>query len=148
MKTIRLADLEAEVREVPDPSKTARRAARLVFTVRMGVATGSGFAIRKRGGRTLIVTSFHVIADGFVRGLREVEVTRDDLTYAGTVIDVSEDDDLAVISVEKKLPTISLLEQRPRIGEPVLVLGSPTVSAAPSPPASFRRSTRSSTPAT
>lgn len=120
-----LAILEAEVREVPDPSQTARRAARSVFTVRMGPATGSGFAVRKKGGRTLIVTNYHVIADGFVRGLREVEVTRDDLTYAGTVTDVSEDDDLAVIAVEKKLPTISLLQQRPRIGEPVLVLGSP-----------------------
>ena len=50
---------------------------------------------------------------------------RAELTYNGTIIDASESNDLAVISVGGRLPVLDLMKRRPAIGEPVLVLGSP-----------------------
>lgn len=121
----RLTTLESDVNGQPDIPGTAKTASKSVFTIEVTDGSGSGFAVAHDGGSTLLVTNFHVVSQTYVNGGREVAVRRGGLTYGGTIIDASESNDLAVISVPRRLPVLDLVKRRPAIGEPVLVLGSP-----------------------
>jgi len=121
---VRLDQLEAVI-DKPDASAIAKRASKSVFTIEGADGTGSGFAVISDQGLTRLVTNFHVISDGYVNGDRRVEVRRAGMTYRGSVTDVSESNDLAVVTVSAELPVIPIAAGRPRIGEPVLALGSP-----------------------
>jgi putative serine protease PepD len=121
----RLAALESELNDQPNVPRTAKTASKSVFTIEVPDASGSGFAVAHEAGRTVVVTNFHVVARTYVNGGREVAVRREGLTYDGTIIDASESNDLAVISVRGHLPVLDLVKDSPTIGEPVLALGSP-----------------------
>ena len=121
----RLTVLEATVNDQPDIPRTARTASKSVFTIGVGGGSGSGFAVAHEGGGTVLVTNFHVVSRTYVNGGREVAVRRAGSSYDGTIVDASESNDLAFISVPQRLPVLDLVERRPAIGEPVLVLGSP-----------------------
>jgi putative serine protease PepD len=121
---VRLDQLES-VNDKPDASAIAKRASKSVFTIEDANSTGSGFVVSSGQGLTRLVTNFHVISDGYVNGDRRVEVRRAGMTYRGSVTDVSESNDLAVVTVSAELPVLPIAAGRPHIGEPVLALGSP-----------------------
>lgn len=121
----RLSGVEGEVEKQPNLPAIAKQASRSVYTVDLAGGTGSAFAVARSGRSTLLVTNFHVVAQAYLNGDRDVQVLRGDLTYSGTVTEVSESNDLAVITVPNRLPTLELQHRRPSIGESVLALGSP-----------------------
>ena len=121
----RLGALEAELRKQPSAAATAKTTARSVFTIVTDDGSGSGFVVAGTPGRADVVTNFHVVAESYLNGDGTVEVVRGDLTYTGQVTDVSESNDLALITVPNRLPALNIGDRRPAIGAPVLVLGSP-----------------------
>lgn len=121
----RLATLETDLSDQPDTAATAKTAARSVFTINASNGSGSGFVVATSRRSTTLVTNFHVVAQTYVNGGRTVEVSRGDLTYTGSISDASESNDLAVITVSRRLPALQIADRKPAIGEPVLVLGSP-----------------------
>ena len=120
-----VAGLRAELNEAPDSSAVVKAAARSVFTVLTDAGSGSGFVVTNRGGRAQMVTNFHVVAAGYLDGDRTVSVQRGDVKYRGRVVEVSEGNDLAVIEVHRRLPSLPIADRRPAVGDALLVLGSP-----------------------
>lgn len=121
----RLGALETDLSEQPNTAATAKAASRSVFTIVTAQGNGSGFVVRSTGGSADLVTNFHVVAETYLNGGRTVDVARNDLTYTGRITDVSESNDLALITVSSRLLTLDIAGHRPAIGDPVLVLGSP-----------------------
>lgn len=121
----RVTAIEARFRNAPKASATIGRAAKSVFTVITEHGTGSGWVARTNGDGADLVTNFHVISETYVNGGRTVKVKRGALTYTGHISVVSESDDLALISVDESIPRLSVAPERPAIGDPLLVLGSP-----------------------
>ena len=120
-----VAGLRAELNEAPDSSAVVKAAARSVFTVLTDAGSGSGFVVTNRGGQAQMVTNFHVVAAGYLDGDRTVSVQRGDVKYRGRVVEVSEGNDLAVIEVHRRLPSLPIADRRPAVGDALLVLGSP-----------------------
>lgn len=117
--------LQAQLDQAPDDSAVVKAAARSVFTILTPFGSGSGFVATNRNGHALVVTNFHVIASGYLDGDRTVTVQRDQHSWTGRVIEVSEGDDLAVISLARRLPALPVADRRPAVGDALLVLGSP-----------------------
>jgi putative serine protease PepD len=121
----RVRALEKDLSGQPDTAATAKTASRSVFTIVTAQGNGSGFVVRSGNGSARLVTNFHVVAETFLNGGRTVDVVRKDRTYSGRIIDVSEANDLALITVPSSLPALDVAKRRPDIGDPVLALGSP-----------------------
>lgn len=121
----RLASAEAQLNAHPATAKLVAAARTSVFTILTDEGTGSGWVATASAGKSILVTNFHVVSDGWINGDRSVKVRRGDRTYDGTIIDVAEANDLALIQVTQMLPTLALSGQRPRVGDAVLALGSP-----------------------
>lgn len=117
--------LRQELSQQPDHAGVIKKASRSVVTVISRSGSGSGFVASSDAGSARIVTNFHVVADAYVNGERDVELKRNEETYTGSVTEVSEHNDLAVITVDRSLPSLPLDQQRPRVGDPLFVLGSP-----------------------
>jgi putative serine protease PepD len=123
--TTRTGALETQLSSQPDAAATARRAAKAVFTVVTAQGSGSGFVVSSSTDEARLVTNFHVVAETYVNGGRAVKVRRGDQTYDAKIVDVSEANDLALVAVARELPTLSIRQERPAVGAPLLVLGSP-----------------------
>lgn len=121
----RISSLEGDFKSQPDAPQTAKIAARSVFTVTTADGRGSAFVVTAQRRSSRLVTNFHVVSETYVNGGRDVKIKRGRLAYPGRIVDVSEANDLALITVSAPLPALQLESQRPQIGEPVLVLGSP-----------------------
>ncbi|MBW3573679.1 MAG: trypsin-like peptidase domain-containing protein [Actinobacteria bacterium] len=122
--TERLAALEGEASRSLDSTEVAERARASVFTVVSATGRGSAWVIESDGVRSRLVTNLHVVGLGAVPGSR-VQVVREDLRLDGEVLVTDESRDLAVVVVDHDLPTLPTAGDRPRVGEPVLVIGSP-----------------------
>lgn len=121
----RVAALEAGQSEIPDLAETVAATKDSVWTILTETGVGSGWVATSDGETSSLVTNYHVIEDDFERGRREVEVVQESRSLSGRVIAVDEDEDLALIEVEGELPTLELATTGARVGDPVLVLGSP-----------------------
>lgn len=121
----RLAKLESKVNGRPDPAVIARKSAPSVFTVGTDAGTGSGFIASADGNSSELVTNYHVIAKTYARGGRSVRITRGKLTYTGRITRVSQVEDLALVTLPRKLAVLPIATKRSAVGAPVLVLGSP-----------------------
>ena len=121
----RLGALEAKVGEQPDLPKVASAVQPSVFTIRTGRGLGSGFVLRSGGGRSTLVTNLHVVDDAWTSPTREVAVANEGRRLTGTVQRVVEDRDLALIEVAADLPALARATTAPKVGDPVLAIGSP-----------------------
>ena len=121
----RLGQLEAKVGDQPDLPKVASAVQPSVFTIRTAGGLGSGFVLRRTPGRSTIVTNFHVVEDAWRTSAREVSVANDERQLQGTVQRVDEDQDLALVEVAVELPSLERATAAPKVGDPVLAIGSP-----------------------
>jgi putative serine protease PepD len=126
----RIAALESELANEPDLASIAKQARRSVFTVEaidsLGASTslGSGFVVEADVSRSILLTNYHVIAEAVSTGGR-IKIRRQDLTFAASVIATNEDVDLAAIEVAEGLPALTVDADRPKVGDSVVVVGSP-----------------------
>ena len=120
----RVAELEAEAADRPDPVEIAERVRGSVFTVVSTSGRGSAWVAAREGGRSLLVTNNHVVGTGARPGT-VVSVIREDLRVDGEVLRVDPERDLAVVSVDRDLPALTVAGRAPEVGAPVLVVGSP-----------------------
>ena len=109
----------------PATAKVAKQSAPSVFTIYTDAALGSGWVVSSDGATSELLTNYHVVKDDYRTGDTSVEVRRRGESYPGEIVDVSEANDLAVIRVHHALPALTLHRNRARVGDPVLVLGSP-----------------------
>ncbi|GAA3457228.1 S1C family serine protease [Dactylosporangium matsuzakiense] len=97
-----------------------------VFRVSTKYAIGTGFAIGKSsGGGTNLITNYHVVADAYEKGEKDVSLERTDQRFPGKIVEVHPDKDLAVLHTEEEFAKLSAAAAAPKVGEPVLVIGSP-----------------------
>lgn len=120
----RLAVLEAEAAARPDPIATAERVRQSVFTIISSGGRGSAWVVGVEDGRSLLVTNNHVVGSEARPGTT-VTVIREELRVEGEVVRTDGERDLAVVAVEEDLPSLPVADEVPRVGEPVLVVGSP-----------------------
>ncbi len=118
----RVAALEDQ--RPPDPADVAEQARASVFTIVGAIGRGSAWVVGTEEGRSRLVTNFHVIGAGRGPGTR-VEVVREEQRLDGEVVVVDEQRDLAVVAVAHELQPLPIAEVEARVGDPVIVIGSP-----------------------
>lgn len=123
--THRVNELDNERDRQADSRTALADARRSVFTILTGSGSGSGFVVRSTAHRSELITNFHVVAEGYVNGDREVKVRRNNQTLDGTITDASESNDLAVIRIHESFPALRFADEEPSVGDPVMALGSP-----------------------
>lgn len=105
----------------------ARRVLKSVFTIETETAYGSGFAGWVDGGRLVIVTADHVIADD---GDGRVAIVRKGGSWGGEVVARDPKNDLAAVRIDARPAGAAPLwprahRNRPRQGDELLLVGSP-----------------------
>src|SRR5262245_44473820 len=125
----RVSDLEASAKSDINPTELADQALRSVFTIEargpLGGSLGSGWVISAEGPGSTLITNFHVVEVAWSTGLTDVRVRQGDLTYPGTIARVDQADDLALITVQTELHALQVDQAKPRVGAPLVVIGSP-----------------------
>jgi len=122
----RLAALDEHSRQAFDPRAVAASALPSVFLVVAGDFSGSAFAIGKpQGGRTRILTAYHVVESVWTAGRTTVGLERDGKNYRATIVDVSPTHDLALLTVAAKINGIAATRTKLTSGEQILVVGAP-----------------------
>ena len=120
----RLGELEADAAAAPDPVATAERVKESVFTIISSTGRGSAWVGAVEEGRSLLVTNNHVVGQEARPG-SVVTVVREEVRMEGEVLRIDEGRDLAVVAVDEVFPPLDMADDSPRVGEPVLVVGSP-----------------------
>lgn len=120
-----VASLQARVDAQPDWIVTARNVEPSVFTIETAYGLGSGWVARSGASGSELVTNFHVVGEAWSAGKVTVDVKQGDRTLAGTIARVDPNDDLAVIRVAERLPSLTTAHSRPAIGQTVMAVGSP-----------------------
>ena len=121
----RIDGIQAHVAQQSDWSRLAARVEPSVYTISTAAGLGSGWVVRSDVGGSDLVTNLHVVADALAAGTQTVDVIQGDRTLRGTVVRTDRTDDLAVVHVGERLPPLSAAGSRPRLGEMVMVVGSP-----------------------
>lgn len=121
----RLTDLEAEVFDRPGAAETADRATASVYTIVTETGGGSGWVAQVSDDRSLLVTNFHVIQHAWESGSRTVTVVQQGRSIEGRITEVAAGDDLALVEVDEELTPLPLTDEAPRVGDAVIVIGSP-----------------------
>lgn len=120
----RLADVESAATGV-DVAEVVARVQASVFTVEIDDGVGSAFVVGSSGGRSQLLTNYHVVVDSYGDVVAEPLVSHEEGTLVGEVISTSPHDDLAIIEVPGTFPSLTWAADRPRVGDSVMALGSP-----------------------
>lgn len=122
----RLAALDERSKQAFDPRAVAASALPSVFLVIAGQFSGSAFAIGKpKGGRTQILTAYHVVESVWTKGRTSVRLERGGTAFTAKIEDVSPTYDLALLSINGKVNGIVAARATPASGEQILVVGAP-----------------------
>jgi S1-C subfamily serine protease len=121
----RLGSLEAQIASQPDVPAVAKRVSASVFTVRVTGGLGTAFVMASSGGQSKLVTDFHVVADDWRAGHKQVALHQEGRDLEGTIGAVNEANDLAEVTVDAVLPVLARAPGSPAVGDSVLVVGAP-----------------------
>ncbi|MER7008406.1 trypsin-like peptidase domain-containing protein [Dactylosporangium sp. NPDC000555] len=119
--------LEQKTGSSLDAAEVAASVRPSVFRVATKYATGTGFALGKApaGGGTDLITNYHVVAESYQRGEKNVSLERTDQRFPAKIVEVHPDKDLAVLRTDEEFTRLVPASAVPKVGEPVLVIGSP-----------------------
>jgi S1-C subfamily serine protease len=122
------ASVQQQEEESLDVGEVRDKVLPSVVTVYCGGGQGTGFAIKVEGPPsgypTAIITNHHVVAECTYEDGPEVQVRQGDSTPPTRLWSVDEDNDLALLFIDKDLPLLDIAET-PRVGDPVVTVGSP-----------------------
>jgi putative serine protease PepD len=121
----RVGELEARLNSQPDQAAVAKQVGASVFTVESGDSTGSAFVISSDGGRSTLVTNYHVVEEEWSAGRKGVRLRQEAKQLDATVERVSVGNDVALLTFAGALPALSKAPDQPAVGDPVLVVGAP-----------------------
>lgn len=121
----RVAELETRLNAQPDQAAVAKLVSASVFTVEAGDAIGSAFVIKADGGRSTLITNFHVVEAEWKGRRTQVRLRQEGKQLDATIERVSEGNDLALLVTSTALPALAKATEQPAVGDPVLVVGAP-----------------------
>jgi putative serine protease PepD len=119
-----LAELQATP-TAPDWIAIAKLVEPSVVTIETKVGLGSGWVATSDAAGSSLVTNYHVIAAAWEAGSATVTVKQFDNSYRGTISKVDPTDDLAVVGIHERLPSLAAAPARPKQAQAVMALGSP-----------------------
>lgn len=127
-------DLYSQPSQFQDFIETVRSA---TVTVYCGESSGSGWGINlddsltgSRSEGFEIVTNHHVIEDCVLAGAVSYSIGEETKRHLAQIFGFdSQDADLALLTTEVQIGTLNLSRSKPRIGEWVMAVGSPSSSA-------------------
>jgi putative serine protease PepD len=109
-----------------DPAAIAAEVQPSVFTIVAGNAQGSSWVVAVGGQQSHLVTNFHVVADLVSAGQTNVTlIGADGNRFPGVIEKTAQANDLALISVDRKLQVLDTSTDVPKAGSPVVVIGAP-----------------------
>lgn len=120
----RAAAVDAALAAQVDAQAVSDKVAPSVFEIDAGPATGTAWVVSNQKESSLLVTNYHVVADVYSAGFRNVNLRNGKALYAGRITTVDEPADLALVSVNSSLPALVRSTDPAAVGEPVLVVGS------------------------
>ncbi|MCW6009184.1 trypsin-like peptidase domain-containing protein [Micromonospora sp. CPCC 205371] len=129
----RLDSLEGQVAQLGEqagqqfnPQVIAAAVLPSVFKVSADNRTGTAFAVGSpSGGTTKFLTAYHVIDAVWQRGSTSVTLERDGQTYPGTVTDVDQATDIALIVAPFDFTGLAMASKPAQPGQQVVVVGAP-----------------------
>ncbi|MEH1123651.1 S1C family serine protease [Micromonospora sp. CPCC 206061] len=129
----RLDSLESQVAQLGEqagqqfnPQVIAAAVLPSVFKVSADNLTGTAFAVGSpSGGTTKFLTAYHVVDQVWKRGSTSVTLERDGQTYPGTVTDVDQATDIALISAPFDFTGLAPASKPAEAGQQVVVVGAP-----------------------
>ena len=118
--------LEQQAAKELDSSAVAAAILPSVFRIEVDEGTATAFAISKpAGGGTDLLTNFHVVGGMWTRGQRTVAVVHDSQRFAIRIVQVDEDNDLALLHAEQNFPVIAATPAAVTPGTPIVLIGAP-----------------------
>jgi putative serine protease PepD len=97
-----------------------------VFKISADNLTGTAFAVGgPSGGTTKFLTAYHVVDQVWRRGSTSVTLERDGQTYPGTVTDVDQATDIALITAPFDFTGLATATRPAQAGQQVVVVGAP-----------------------
>ncbi|MEV4532418.1 trypsin-like peptidase domain-containing protein [Asanoa sp. NPDC049518] len=123
----RATDLEKRLGAAFNPEAISSAALPSVFRVAAGNVTGTAFAVGKpaSGGKTNMITNFHVVEDVYEAGGRQVFLERDSKRYAATIVDVDKSADVAHLRTSTKINGLVTAKGAVKSGQQIVVVGAP-----------------------
>lgn len=113
--------------KVFDPQEIAGAVLPSVFRVRAGEVTGTAFAIGEPadGGGTNLLTNLHVVEEVWRSGQRKVFLERASQRFPATIVDVDQDNDLALLTTNAKFTGLTPASSEVEAGQQIIVVGAP-----------------------
>jgi S1-C subfamily serine protease len=123
----RVAALEQALGKTFNPEAIATAVLPSVFRVTAGDLTGTAFAVGKQSGNggTNLFTNFHVVADVFNAGGRQVSLDRQNQRLTATIVKVDQANDVAQLQTTTKVTGLTVAPATVKSGQQIVVVGSP-----------------------
>jgi putative serine protease PepD len=123
----RVAALEQALGKTFNPEAIATAVLPSVFRVTAGDLTGTAFAVGKQtaNGGTNLFTNFHVVADVFNAGGRQVTLERQNQRTTAKIVKVDQANDVAQLQTTTKITGLTVAPATVKSGQQIVVVGSP-----------------------
>jgi putative serine protease PepD len=123
----RASELENKLGAAFNPEAISTSTLPSVFRVAAGDVTGTAFAVGKpaSGGKTNLITNFHVVEDVYDAGGRQVFLERDGKRYPATIVAVNKVGDVAHLRSSTKITGLVTAKGTVKSGQQIVVVGAP-----------------------
>jgi putative serine protease PepD len=122
----RTRTLEQQAAKSLDASAVSAAILPSVFRIDVDEGSATAFAIHKAAnGGTDLLTNFHVVSGMWKRGERTVSVSHDSQRFPVRIVQVDEDNDLALLHADQNFPTIKAAPTAVTPGTPIVLIGAP-----------------------
>ncbi|HEV7706642.1 MAG TPA: trypsin-like peptidase domain-containing protein [Asanoa sp.] len=123
----RASELENKLGAAFNPEAISTSTLPSVFRVAAGDVTGTAFAVGKpaSGGKTNLITNFHVVEDVYDAGGRQVFLERDGKRYPATIVAVNKVGDVAHLRSNTKITGLVTAKGTVKSGQQIVVVGAP-----------------------